>query len=298
MTINMSRIPTICLVMGLAAQCTWAQAGTGVDTLNRTDDLGRRQGWWKVEAPVPEKPQYAAGQLVEEGRYADNRRMGTWVRYWPNGKLLSRISYVSGRPKGEYKTWYEDGTPEEEGSWDLDRNIGHFKRWHPNGQPAQEFTFDTNGLRNGEQKYYRENGNLEAEVSVRQGREEGVLKRYYPNGDLAETTDFDGGVADAGSFKTYAPKHKAATLPAPADAVAAPVRRAEETPNSGAFKIDGWNTLYDMQHRLAQQGQYRNGHLWDGKVYKYNKDGILTGVEIYANGRYAGKGLLTEDDKY
>lgn len=297
MTHKMSRIPTICMVLGLVAQCTWAQAGTAVDTLNRTDELGRKQGWWQLEAPIPEKPQYAPGQLVEEGRYTDNKRIGTWMRYWPNGKPLSRITYVFGRPKGAYQTWYEDGTPEEEGSWDLDRNTGTFKRWHPNGAIAQEFIFDNNGMRNGDQKYYRENGNMEAEVNIVQGREQGQLKRYYANGDLEETAEFKDGVADAGSFKTYASKRKEVVIAAPKDAVPAPAISADQAPNSTMLKAEGWNTLYDMQHRLAQQGLYRAGRLWDGKVYKYNKDGILTTIEVYVNGRYAGKAPFTEDDK-
>lgn len=297
MTLGMRRIPTIALVMVLACQSAWAQAGTVADTLNRTDDLGRKQGWWQVQSPVPDKPQYQDGQLVEEGRYNDNKRVGIWKRYWPNGKPMSEITYVFGRPKGAYRTWYEDGTPEEQGAWDLDRNTGSFKRWHPNGRLAQDFIFDTNGLRNGDQKYYRENGNLEAEVTIQKGREEGELKRYYANGDLAETAEFDGGVADVNSFKSYEPKRRTVDLPLPKEAVAAPAKTAEEAPNSTLFKAEGWNTLYDLQHRLAQQGEYRGGRLWQGKIYRYDKNGILTGVEVYVNGRYAGKAQLSEDDK-
>lgn len=296
-TSAMSRVSTICLVLGLVAQSSWAQAGTGADTLNRTDDLGRKQGWWQLEAPMPDKPRYAPGQLVEEGRYLDNKRIGTWLRYWPNGRTQSQITYVLGRPKGAYKTWFEDGSPEEEGAWDLDRNVGNFKRWHPNGKLAQEFSFDLNGLRNGDQRYYRENGNLEAEVTVLEGREQGTLKRYYANGELEETVNFNLGEVDAASLVTHEPKGKEVKLPTPADAVAAPARKSSEATNNTIFKAEGWNTLYDMQHRLAQQGEYRNGVLWNGKVYKYDKNGLLTGVDIYAKGKYAGKGVLTEDDR-
>ncbi len=297
MTLGKPRSATFALVLVLSAHCALAQAGTVADTLNRTDDTGRKQGWWQVQAPVANKPEYQAGQLVEEGSYTDNKRVGTWKRYWPNGKALSEINYVLGRPKGAYKMWYEDGTPEEEGAWDLNRNTGAFKRWHPNGQLAQDFVFDSNGLRNGDQKYYRENGNLEVEVAIQQGKEEGELKRYHANGDLAETAEFNDGVADAGSFKSYAPKRKVVELPALKEAVPAPAKTAQEAPNGTLFKAEGWNTLYDMQHRLAQQGEYRGGRLWQGKVYRYDKNGILTGVEVYVNGRYAGKAQLTHDDK-
>jgi hypothetical protein len=53
-----------------------------------------------------------------------------------------------------------------------------------------------------------------------------------------------------------------------------------------------------MQHRLAQQGEYRNGRLWNGKIYKYDRNGILYRIEAYVNGRYAGNAVLTEDDRH
>ena len=50
------------------------------DTLHQLDTDGKKQGWWQVEGPLPDRPDYTAGQLFEEGRYTDNRRIGTWRR--------------------------------------------------------------------------------------------------------------------------------------------------------------------------------------------------------------------------
>ena len=286
------------LVLLFAGQAASAQANTSAqDTLNKLDELGRKQGWWQLEAPLPDKPGYAPGKVVEEGRYTDNKRMGKWHRYWPNGKVMSEINYVLGRPKGSYATYYEDGTMEEQGSWDLDRNTGAFKRWHPNGQLAQEFVFDQNGTRDGEQKYYHENGQLEADVTVKQGREEGELKRYYANGDLQEKVEFNGGKADQHSFESYKPKQRVQETAPPKEAIAAPAKTTQETTNSADFRAEGKNTLYDPQHRLSQQGTYHKGRLWNGKIYKYDRNGILYKIEVYVEGKYAGRAQLTEDDQ-
>lgn len=286
----------VLLTLLLVANGASAQVGTAVpDTLNKLDEAGRKQGWWKVVGPVKDKPDYTAGKLYEEGRYADNRRVGVWKRYWPNGKVMSQINYVMGLPKGPYTTYYPDGTTEEQGTWDLDRNTGGFKRWHANGKLSQEFLFDNYGTRDGEQKYYHENGQLEVDVHIKQGREEGTLKRYFPNGELAEVAEFHDGVAS--SSKSFQPKSKMPVILA-ADAKPAPDKTPDETPNATAFQVNGMNTLYDMQHRLAQQGEYRNGRLWNGKVYKYDRNGILFRVEAYVDGRYAGNAVLTEDDKH
>ncbi|MCC6839699.1 MAG: toxin-antitoxin system YwqK family antitoxin [Flavobacteriales bacterium] len=285
-------------VWAMALQAATAQGGTAAaDTLNQLDQQGRKQGWWQITGPLPDKPDYTAGILYEEGRYEDNRRTGTWKRYWPNGKPRSQVNYVRGLAKGAYTTYYPDGRREEQGSWDLDRNTGTFKRWYANGKLMQEFVFDSYGTRNGLQKYYHENGNLEAEVNIVNGREEGTLKRYHPNGELQETAVFTGGQAKEGSFRTFTPKGPVVEVSPPADAKPAPAKTAEEKPNSEDFRAEGWNTLYDDQHRLAQQGHYRKGRLWEGRVYKYDRNGILYKIEVYAKGRYVGKAPITDEDR-
>ncbi len=282
----------------MLGQSASAQANAlATDTLNRVDELGRKQGWWQVAAPVADKPDYQAGKLIEEGSYADNKRMGTWVRYWPNGKVKSEINYVKGMPRGTYKLYYSDGKLEEQGAWDMDRNTGDFKRWHANGNLAQEFVFDAHGTRDGKQKYFHENGRLAVDVNIVKGREQGTLKRYFPNGDLEETMELQNGTLEDGSFRTFSPKSPVPAVKPPADAVPAPAKTAEETTNAMEFLADGYNTLYDSQHRLAQKGHYRKGRLWNGKVYKYDRNGILYKIEVFVDGRYAGKAQLTEDDR-
>ncbi|MBS1569632.1 MAG: toxin-antitoxin system YwqK family antitoxin [Bacteroidetes bacterium] len=275
-----------------------AQAGPiAADTINQVDAQGLKQGWWRLTGPVTDKPEYQVGNLYEEGRYVNSRRSGIWKRFWPNGRTMSEVTYVKGLPKGSYSTFYPDGKLEEQGSWDMDRNTGTFKRWYSNGNLMQEFVFDPYGTREGVQKYYHENGSLEVSVNIAQGKEEGTLKRYYPNGDLQETAEYHGGDEAAGSFRSYKPKAAMTAEPLHADAKAAPVKAADEQTNSAVFKVDGWNTLYDDQHRLSQQGNFRKGRLWQGKVYKYDRNGILRKIEVYVDGKYVGKAQLTEDDQ-
>lgn len=274
-----------------------AQSETPVpDTLNRRDEQGRKQGWWQWKAPQEDSLGYAAGSLVEQGRYKHNKRTGTWTRYWPGGKIRSKVLYSMGMPMGAYAFYYKNGQVAEQGTWDLDRNTGDFKRWHPNGNLAQAFHFNAYGLRDGEQKYFHENGELALAVTISDGREEGLLKRYHESGELQETAMFAAGVAEKASFRTYAAKEPMAQAP-PANAAPAPARTAKETTNASLFKVNGPNTLYDVQHRLTQQGHYRKGRLWNGKVYRYDGNGILYKIEVYQEGRYIGNAQLTEDDR-
>lgn len=277
---------------------SFAQANTAsVDSLNRVDELGRKQGYWRFVAPATDKPGYTDGALVEEGSYANSKRIGTWRRYWPNGKLMSEISYQMGRPKGDYRTFYPSGNVEEQGSWDLDRNTGKFQRYHPNGKLAQDFVFNSNGQRDGEQKYYHDNGELAVTVHIKEGREEGTLKRYTPDGQLLQVAEFNGGVINEANSRYIRSVPKAADVKPEQNAPIAPAVTAEEKPNAVAFRQNGWNTLYDQQLRLSQQGEFKNGRLWDGKRYTYDSDGLLTRIQIFKAGKYFGDAAITDEDR-
>jgi antitoxin component YwqK of YwqJK toxin-antitoxin module len=286
------------VLLALVWQPVCAQAGELVpDTINRTNEAGRKQGWWRTTAPVPDKPGYPDGALVEEGRYDNNKRVGLWRRYWPNGRLMSEISYQNGRPRGEYRTYYPSGKTEEQGTWDLDRNTGRFQRYHPNGKLAQDFVFNAYGQRDGEQKYYHENGQLAVQVEVREGREEGTLERYTTTGELQQVAEFNNGVINPANSRYVRSVPKAAEVKADPSAPAAPAVTTAETTNAMAFRADGHNTLYDAQMRISQQGQYRNGRLLDGRRYLYDENGLLVRIMVYKGGRYAGDAVITDEDR-
>lgn len=289
---------TVLTCLFLSVQCSFAQAGgTSVDTLNRVDEMGRKQGFWKITAPSADKPGYTDGQLIEEGRYTNSKRIGIWRRYWPNGEVMSEITYHMGRPRGAYKTYYPNGKAEEQGSWDLDRNTGKFQRWHPNGQLAQDFTFTADGVRDGDQKYYHENGQLAVQVEVEQGKEDGSLKRYTADGQLQQVAEFNDGVINAANSKYIKSVPKATEVKVDPKAPVAPAVAPEETTNAIAFRENGYNTLYDRQLRLSQQGDFKQGRLWNGKRYSYDRDGILQRIQVFKQGRYAGDAVITDEDR-
>jgi len=288
---------TVGFCFSLTVGSSFAQANSAQDTLNRVDEMGRKQGYWKFVAPESEKPGYPNGALVEEGRYTNSKRIGVWRRYWPNGTVMSEITYQFGRPRGEYKTYYPNGKVEEQGSWDLDRNTGKFLRYHPNGKLAQDFVFNAYGVRDGEQKYFHENGQLAVLVSVEEGREDGTLKRYTADGQLQQVAQFDDGVINAANSKYIRSVPKAEDVKVDPKAPAAPVVTAAETTNAVAFRENGYNTLYDRQLRISQQGEFQHGRLSDGKRYTYDGNGILTRIQIYKDGRYAGDAVITDEDR-
>jgi antitoxin component YwqK of YwqJK toxin-antitoxin module len=294
---HLSLALVLCFAIG-PVRASSQNFNASADTLNRMDEQGRKQGYWQVVAPVAERAQYKPGQLFEEGRYLDNRRNGPWKRYWPNGKLLSQIVYDRGRPKGDYTTYYENGQVEEQGTWELDRNTGDFSRWHANGKVAQDFQFDANGTRQGQQQYYYENGQKAVEVNVVNGQEAGTLKRWHANGDVQQVAQFEGGEVKTGTGKIVQATRKPVVAdPLPASAAPAPAVRVDEKPNAAKkFDANGHNTLYDLQMRLSQVGDFRNGRLWTGKYYRYDATGKLVKLQRFEGGKYVGDMPIMEDE--
>lgn len=262
---------------------------------NQLDTNNVKQGYWKITGEMRQDSNYPAENAIEEGEYKNGRKIGTWVRYYPNGKKQSEISYVNGRPKGAYKTFYNNGKVEEEGSWVRQKNTGDFKRYYSNGQKMQEFSFDESGVRNGKQLYFYENGQVEVEVTVIDGKEEGTMKRFFDNGDLRSEVEVSGGKADNSTRKEYINNQKELTKRTPK--VEKKEAKIESTvkPNLGTVNPEGYNKLYTRSLLIKWDGYYHFGKPWNGKKYIYNENGILQKIEIYKDGLYIGNGVIEEE---
>jgi antitoxin component YwqK of YwqJK toxin-antitoxin module len=58
------------------------------------------------------------------------------------------------------------------------------------------------------------------------------------------------------------------------------------------FLPNGYNKLYNADDEIWQDGTFKNGLLWEGKVYEYDRDGILLKVRVFKNGVYHSDGQL------
>jgi len=266
------------------------------NNINQVDADGKRQGFWRISGPVKNKPEYPEGKIYEEGQYVDSKKTGVWKRFWPNGNMLSEIEYKANRPMGAYKIYQKDGSIEEHGNWEYNTNTGNYKRYHENGNVAQEFHFSENGTRNGEQKYFHENGKLAVKVNVQNGKEQGTMQRYHKNGDLKAELVYNDGKADLSRSKWVERKNEMPT--AKANSIrTAPQAKSEEKVNEAIhFKHNGRNILYNKDRLVTQSGEFKNGKLYNGKIYKRTKNGVLYKIEMYRDGIYIGEGIIGPDD--
>jgi antitoxin component YwqK of YwqJK toxin-antitoxin module len=258
--------------------------------VNQTDDQGRKQGHWVFLGKYKNLPGYAPEDPVEEGDFLDNRKTGMWISYYPGKKVKSEIEHKMGRPNGKYLKYYENGQLEEKGTWQGNKYVESFERYHENGQLAQKKTFNSAGKTEGKVEYYFENGKPELVYTSKNGVESGPATRYYPNGDVKEEIVYaDGAVTNRVEKKMVNPEYKEPVK----DTKAAPTTQGTTNTAEGSkLPKDGYAKTYNANQDLEMDGEFKGGKLWNGKWYKYDKNGLLYKIEIYKNGKYFGDGVL------
>ena len=294
------------ILLLLSSTISFAQSGT--DSINVTDAEGKRQGKWVVTNKLlkPPLPGYADDQKVEEGRYADGKKIGIWTAYYPNNVMKNRITFEQGRPFGKAIMYHENGKVAEEGLWRNNRWVGDYKLYYENGNVQHEFKFNTNGKREGVQVYRNEEGEKIIEGEMKDSKEVGVWKEWYDNGDLKAEKAFNDGALDAANTKTYAQKGpveaKVIDKTLEEDAPKGPkiiIVDANEKPNPGTTKDpskpwngEGQNKLFRPDKQISKDGEFKKFKLVNGKTFIYNTNGILERIAVFQNGQYIGDAPL------
>lgn len=257
---------------------------------NRVDANNLKQDYWIVmSADMPEKG-YAPGGKIEEGYYKDDRKVGEWIMYHLDGATPRlKGNFVDGRPNGPYIKFDDKGNKTEESSYNKGKQSGTFITYYSDGTVKQEKTFNVDGKEEGAVKFYHPNGQLQFSGTMVNGVPTGEGTRYWEDGSVKEVLTYgvDGTVLSTKVVNAEPP-------------VAAKVETGTGGP-SGAngvlkdgtkFKSDGYNKVYNKADDLWMDGTFKSGKLWDGKLYKYDTDGILLKIEIWKNGAYHSDGQL------
>lgn len=260
--------------------------------INTVDDKGRRQGKWIIFGKDEPHKGYPSDGKIEEGPYLDDRKEGVWIKYHNDGETPRlQGEYHNNRPSGAYTKFYPDGKVRETGVFDRNKYSGQLKRYHENGQLEYEATYNENGKEEGAVKYYYPNGQLEYEYNASNGVAVGDAARYYENGDVKEKITYgtDGAIVDSKPFEPVNPNVQ--VVDPGASSEQAPLTTAPRT-KGAPFKPNGYNKVYNENDEIWQDGEFRNGRLWEGKVYQYDEDGILLKVKVFKNGVYHSDGQL------
>lgn len=282
----------------LAVPTAWSVNGNGDDQgddpLNEIDDLGRKQGKWVYFGKDRPEAGFPVDGKIEEGPYIDDRKEGLWIKYHNDGitpKLKGE--YINNRPSGAYIKIWPDGTVRERGIFSRGQHYDSLTRFYENGVIEHQAVYNDAGKEQGEVRYYYPNGQLEYVYQAQSGTPTGRAERYYENGDIREVIFYgeDGSVTEREQREMVNP---AVTVvdPGMVDPVPAPSVGPSPRTKGEKFQANGYNKVYNKNDEIWEDGDFRGGKLWDGKVYEYDSDGILLRVKVYKNGIFHSEGQL------
>lgn len=286
-------------------------------TVNAKDASGQKQGHWVILNAGGKFPGYEEDGLVEEGDYLDNKKIGIWTKYYPNGVKKHELTFTNNQPNGYAKFYYKDGLLQEEGMWKDNKWVGEYRYYHENGNLFYNWVYNAQGKREGVQQYFYDNGSLMIEGTWKDGSESGLLKEYYENGSVKSEKNFTPGTVNSGTElgnmstgKIEAKATKNYELGKQYDENAAKAKKlAESIRQQYQVKIistsaggniatakeekvkdvgmigDGEKTTYNKFGKPQLQGTFRNSMLIDGKENVYAEDGKYIKTYIVKEGK-------------
>ena len=249
---------------------------TSVFTQNQRDEQGKKDGKWIYLNKSKHNSK------IEEGQYLHGRKEGVWIKYHADGKSIKlKGTYKNNRPQGSYSRYYSNGVIREQGVFENNKYQGELTRYHKNGQLAYRGQFNVTGEEMGVIKYYYPNGQLEIEYTKINGKLADKLTSYYPNGSIKQQLNIVGGKIE---ILKIIDKPTAAINPVFEDEF--PPKITNPITKGVRFIPFGYNKIYNDNDEIWQDGDFKEGRLFDGKVYVYDKNGILKKVKVFKGGKF------------
>lgn len=276
---------SLCCFLLICSATLWAQ--------NKRNADGERHGKWTFTGKDYPNKNIPKTQKVEEGNYVNGRKEGTWTKFFPDGGVQLKGTYNNNRPQGSYTRYYPNGKIAEQGDFQATGYKGLLLRYHENGQLAYRANFNNQGQESGKVSYYHPNGKLALSYTVKNGQVQGQVARYNTSGQLQNSFV----VGPEGKIGALQKANTPQNTPAPKSAAVAssivyPPRLSNPKTKGLRFIPNGYNKVYNDNDEIWMDGEFKNGQLYDGKVYDYDQDGILQKVRIYKLGKYHSDGQL------
>ncbi|MDH4474065.1 MAG: hypothetical protein QE487_15765 [Fluviicola sp.] len=259
------------LVFSLVVSAFSAQDSDSLPNGTKTSNVDKLGKWVYYGKERPDSIPF-----LNDTRATDTmpRIQGIWGNHHSRYDRYDRIS-------GKFTFFYPSKTIKETGTFEKNQYRDSLIRYYENGQREYEAFYNKGGKEEGPVNYYYSNGQLEFTYNSNNGTPTGNATRYYKNGDINELIEYgeNGSVAKSEEFKqaNLNPLKIISTEKAPLPVHPINTKGMKWNP-------DGYNKVYNEDDEVWQDGVFKDGQLWDGKVYVYDRDGILLRVKVYKGG--------------
>lgn len=157
------------------------------DTLNRTDNQGRKTGHWISNDP--------AGAKVYEGFFREGRPVGRFLRFHANGNTRAEMNYLPDGIRVETKLFDPEGRLRAEGTYLSQRKDGQWSFYSEKKNPVYRIHY-IDGKVNGEALRYDANGALIEQTQWIRNSLNGLQIIFYPDNKPQAKINYRQGVID------------------------------------------------------------------------------------------------------
>lgn len=285
-------LTTICISCSysLASSIHPVQNDQDDPKINQKDLNGKKQGKWIFLGKDQPEKGYPMEGKISEGPFTDDRKHGVWIMYFNDGETpKTEGEYVNNRPNGPFIKYHPNGKIKEQGVFNKRVYADSLKRFNEEGVLIYVSNHDESGKESGTVKYFHDNGKPEFVYEAINGVPTGKATRYWPNGDVKEEIVFGpNGTVEKTSGQIERVNKEVEVKKSGNKNVKLPPRPKV----SKDFKPNAYNKVINDDKELWMEGEFRNGLLYDGRLYIYDEDGLLFKVEVYKEGKYHSDGQL------
>lgn len=306
----MNKLISIFTFLFLLTTSGWSAKASEADTLNRLDGHGKRTGYWVLDDDN-DATSLESKSKRKEGRYIKGRKFGAWICYYPDGETPRLIGeYLDNRPGGAYFRFDKKGELLQAST--VPRKITQSQNLEVhNGIFDCRMMFHNREMVAGQVFFAKRVFSVPysyqfwVEESLNQNQSQNAhanftwLSQNYPqlystylsvrtprkvnveNPELQNVVSKIERIQDSN-----ANSHVRNAM------MNAPFIHAPRVAKGTVFQPNGFNKLYTVSDEIWIDGQFKNGQLKDGKVFVYDRDGVLLKVRIFKDGLYVSDGGL------
>lgn len=282
-------------------------AHTSADTINRLDRFNKRVGYWVLNGDN-EPVALNSKQKSKEGTYLNGRKEGVWILYFEDGVSPRLIGeYSDNRPSGAYFRFAANGNLQQASS--VPRKLKNRSaiarknkvfscemRFHDKEIVAGQVFFDQKVIKQNAVNFWVERS-LEAISSQSKvinftwlnTNYDAIYSRFLEvRSPKMELTSEDPEIKQTiSAIKKDEVRSEPKNLKN-----AAPMVRNPKVAKGLVFQPNGFNKLFTNSGEIWMDGYFKEGQLRDGKVFTYDRDGVLLKVRVYKDGVYVSDGIL------